>query len=164
MHHNAGFSPFHALLLPIVGQLSQPRVQKGFKRSRDIASASVCKARGLSTAALPHCVFPPPNSKSSPSEPERHRCVSSHATSMLSVNTRCPDGSRPSSPSTWWISVPCSPAASGRELVEVFSQFSQSGHNNGVLVGETSIYQQTSHLTNAYLCFFWVILVLCCQK
>lgn len=98
-HHNAGFSPFHALILPIVGQLLQPRVQKGFKRSRDIASPSVWKARGVSNSALSHCVFPPPNSQSSPSEPERHRCLSSHAAFVVSVNRRCLDGSRSSSPS-----------------------------------------------------------------
>lgn len=84
---------------PIVAQLSQPRVQKAFKRSRDIASPSVWKARGVSTSALSHCVFPPPNSQSSPSEPERRGCLSSHAASLLSVNRRCLDGPRPSSPS-----------------------------------------------------------------
>lgn len=98
-HHNAGFSPFHALILPIVAQLSQPRVQKAFKRARDIVSPSVCKARGASTSAPSHCVFPPPNSQSPPSEPERHRCLSSHAVSLVTVNRRCLDGSRPSSPS-----------------------------------------------------------------
>lgn len=156
MHHNTGFSPFHALLLPIVGQLSQPRVQKGFKRSRDIASASVCKVRGLSTATLPHCVFPPPNSQSSPSELERRRRV--HAVCKHKVPGRVP--------SFLAIHVVdlCPLLACSCELVEVFSQFSQSGHNNGVLVGKTSIYQQTGHLANAYLCFFWVILVLCWQK
>lgn len=80
-HHNAGFSPFHALILPIVPQLSQPRVQKGFKRPRDIASPPVCKARGVSTSARFHWVFPPPNSQSEPSGPQRHRSLSPHAAS-----------------------------------------------------------------------------------
>lgn len=83
-HHNAGFSPFHALILPIVPQLSQPRVPKGFKRPRDIASPPVCKARGVSTSARFHCVFPPPNSQSEPSGPERHRSLSPHAASTAS--------------------------------------------------------------------------------
>lgn len=94
-----GFLHFMLSFSPIVAQLSQPRVQKAFKRSRDIASPSVCKARGVFTSALSHCVFPPPNSQSSPSEPERHGCLSSHAASVLSVNRRCLDGPRPSSPS-----------------------------------------------------------------
>lgn len=84
-HHNAGFSPFHALILPIVPQLSQPRVPKGFKRPRDIASPPVCKAHGVSTSARFHCVFPPPNSQSEPSGPERHRSLSPHAASTAAL-------------------------------------------------------------------------------
>lgn len=75
-----------------MARLWQPR----FKRPHDIASPRVCKARGVSTSALPHCVFPPPTSQSSPSEPERRRSLSSHASSVACVNRRCPDGSRPS--------------------------------------------------------------------
>lgn len=41
--YNAGFSPFHALILSIVPELSQLPVHRASKRSCDIASSSVCR-------------------------------------------------------------------------------------------------------------------------
>lgn len=55
--YNAGFSPFHALILSIVPELSQLPVHRASKRSCDIASSSVCRTPCFSSSTLFYCVL-----------------------------------------------------------------------------------------------------------
>lgn len=102
-----GFLHFMLSYSLLSASFHSPASKKASKGRVTLPQPLFGKHGSLSTSALPLWVFPPLNSQSSPSEPERHPCLSSHT---ASVNTRCLDGSRPSSPSTWWISIPCSPA------------------------------------------------------
>lgn len=102
------------------------------------------------------CVFPPPGFQSSPSEPERHRCLSSHAASTVSVNRRCLDGSRLSSPSSVLsgrvTAVDRRPLCARGVSWWAFSVWTQQW-----CFDVPDLLLSSNHCQrHVYLCFFWV--------
>lgn len=77
LHFMLSYSP----LSPSFHSLASQRASKG---RVTLPHPLFAKARGVSTSAWFHCVFPPPNSQSEPSGPERHRSLSAHAASTAS--------------------------------------------------------------------------------